>query len=105
MYRRKDVSGIDTSLWRQAEDGFVISQDSTPIVARSMSTKIERLVDRRPSVVDPMVAAAREQGEVWTLSPSAWTVDDVPGPNITDKGTILTIARMTANAYVRIPNT
>jgi lipase ATG15 len=105
LHRRKDVSGIDTSLWRQAEDGFVISQDFAPIVARSMSTKIERLVDRRPSVVDPMVAAAREQGELWTLSPSAWTVDDVPGPNITDKETILAFARMAANAYIEVPGT
>lgn len=79
--------------------------DSAPLVARSMSTKIERLVDRRPSVVDPMVAAAREQGVVWTLSPSAWTVDDVSGPNITDKDTVITFARMAADAYIQVPGT
>lgn len=76
-----------------------------PLVARSRSTKIQRLVDRRPSVVEPMVAASREQGEVWSLSPSAWTIDDVPGPNVTDKETVLTLAQMTANAYTEEPNT
>jgi lipase ATG15 len=52
-----------------------------------------------------MVAASREQGEVWSLSPSAWTIDDVPGPNITDKATVLSLARMTADAYVETPHT
>jgi lipase ATG15 len=56
-------------------------------------------------VVDPMVAAAREQGEVWALSPSAWTIDDIPGPNITDKETVLTFARMAADAYIQVPYT
>jgi len=34
------------------------------------------------------------------LDASAWTVDDVHGPNITDKETVLSLARMAANAYV-----
>lgn len=50
-----------------------------------------------------MVAAARQQGFVSVLSPSAWTVDEVPAPNITDKDTILTLALMAANAYVEKP--
>jgi lipase ATG15 len=76
-----------------------------PLIGRTRSIKIQRLVDRRPSTVDPMVAAARERGEVWALSPSAWTIDDVPGPNVTDKETILSLARMTSDAYVEDPNT
>lgn len=49
--------------------------------------------------MEPMLAAARENGEVWALSPSAWTIDEIPGPNVTDKETVLTFARMAANAY------
>jgi lipase ATG15 len=66
---------------------------------------IQRLKDRRPSVVDPMVAAAREEGGYWALSPSAWTMDSLAGPNITDRDTILTLAQMAANAYVDTPET
>lgn len=34
------------------------------------------------------------------LSEDAWTLDDVAGPDITDKDTILSLAYMSANAYV-----
>lgn len=78
---------------------------TSPLVARSRPTRIERLKDRRPEVVDPMVAAARDNGGYWALSPAAWGVDDVPGPNVTDKDTILTFAQMAANAYVPEPGT
>ena len=93
----------EAATWRITEHGIL--QETPPLVARSWSTKIERLRDRRPSVVDPMIASAREQGEVWTLSPSAWTIDEIPGPNITDKDTVISFARMAADAYIRVPFT
>lgn len=52
-----------------------------------------------------MVAATREHGEVWTLSPSAWTMDDIPGPNVSDKLTVVSMAQMSADAYVEEPHT
>lgn len=67
--------------------------------------KIHRLKDRRPAVIDPMVAAAREEGGAWILSPSAWSTDTVAGPDVTDKATVLTFAQMAANAYVEQPET
>ena len=54
-------------------------------------------------MVDPMVALGRERGYVSVMSPDAWTMDDVPGPNITDKETVLNLAIMAANAYVQTP--
>ncbi|OAA64287.1 autophagy related lipase [Niveomyces insectorum RCEF 264] len=65
---------------------------------------IQRLVDRRPSVVDPMVALARERGYVTVLSPDAWTLDSVSTPNVTDKITIVNMAYMASNAYVETPD-
>lgn len=76
-----------------------------PLLIKSRSTTIQRLADRRPSVVDPMIAAARERGEIYILSPYAWTTDDIAGPNITDKETVLALAQMSADAYVEEPNT
>lgn len=45
------------------------------------------------------------RGEAVSLPPSAWTVDEISGPNITDKETVLSFARMAANAYVQEPFT
>ena len=50
-----------------------------------------------------MVALARERGYVSVLAPDAWTMDDIPGPNVTDKDTVLSFALMAANAYVQKP--
>lgn len=37
------------------------------------------------------------------LAPDAWIMDDVPGPNISDRDTVVSLAYMAANAYVEIP--
>jgi lipase ATG15 len=66
---------------------------------------IHRLKDRRPSVVDPMVAAAREYDQVWASNPDIWTFDNVDGPDVTNVDTIHTFAQMAANAYVDVPDT
>ncbi|KAF6843772.1 hypothetical protein CMUS01_01782 [Colletotrichum musicola] len=102
LHRRKDVhhsNDVDSQVWLAAEDGFE-REKVMPLKARSSPLKIERMVDRRPSVVDPMVNEARKRGYVNVMSPSAWTIDEVPGPNITDKPTVLSLALMAANAYV-----
>ena len=91
-------------MWIESEDGG-LEEDTRPLVVRTSPMKIQRLKDRRPSVVNPMVAAAREEGGVWALSPSAWTMDHLAGPDVTDKETILTFAQMAANAYVDHPDT
>lgn len=80
-------------------------QVNRPLVVRSNPINIHRLKDRRPSAVDPMVAAAREYDQVWSSSPDIWTFDEVRGPNVTDPDTIMTFAQMAANAYVDKPDT
>ncbi|KAF0320589.1 autophagy related lipase [Colletotrichum asianum] len=103
LHRRRDVrshaNDAESQVWLTAEDGFE-RERVLPLKARSSPLKIERLVDRRPSVVDPMVTEARQRGYVNIMSPSSWTTDEVPGPNITDKATVLSMAMMAANAYV-----
>ncbi|PQE30724.1 hypothetical protein CJF32_00005901 [Rutstroemia sp. NJR-2017a WRK4] len=108
LHKQLDIldSSSKSTLWLESEDGKGPLREITrPLVMKKSPVKIERLKDRRPSVVDPMVAAARESGDVWALSPSAWTIDELPGPNITDKETIITLAQMAANAYVDTPDT
>lgn len=102
LHRRRDVVDADAEVWLQDEDGFTAEQ-IMPLKAKSRPARIERLADRRPAVVDPLVAMARERGYTLTSQPSAWTVDDVPGPDITDKETVLNMALVAANAYVSDP--
>lgn len=89
----------EQEVWLAAEDDHA-AERLPPLRARSDATKIQRLVDRRPSVVDPLVAVSRERGYVSVLSPDAWTFDAIPGPNISDRDTVVTLAYMSANAYV-----
>lgn len=103
LHRKQDVVHTDQDIWLAAEDDHPELQ-LPPLQARSDATRIQRLVDRRPSVVDPMVATSRQQGYVSVLSPDAWTLDDIPGPNITDRDTIVSLAYMAANAYVETPD-
>lgn len=103
LHRRRDVHKRDAEIWLAAEDGYDRHQIPA-LKAKSHATPIQRLVDRRPSVVDPMVQLARERGYVTVLSPDAWSVDSVPTPNVTDKATILSMAYMASNAYVETPD-
>ncbi|KAB5558088.1 autophagy protein atg15 [Coniochaeta sp. 2T2.1] len=102
LHRKMDVRNRQAEVWLNAEDNYDL-QVIPPLKAKSNAVRIERLVDRRPSVVDPMVAFARQNGFVSVLSPDAWTMDDVAGPNITDKDTVISLAHMAANAYVETP--
>ncbi len=103
LHKRKDVLNPDAQLYTTTDDGR--EQPIPPLYIKSEPLHMQRLKDRRPEVIDPMIRAAREEGEVWALSPSAWTVDEIPGPNMTDKSTILSLAEMAAAAYVQEPNT
>ncbi|CAG8951786.1 hypothetical protein HYFRA_00005590 [Hymenoscyphus fraxineus] len=100
---RIDIPKTESPVWIESEEGGILVQETRPLVVKSSSMNIHRLKDRRPSVVDPMVAAAREYSDVWAMGPEAWTLDDVYGPDVTDKETILSLAQMAANAYCPIP--
>lgn len=99
LHRRRDVLHDEPRLFLQAEDGYDHFEIPT-LKAKSNAVSIERLKDRRPSVVDPMVAEARQRGFAAVLDGTAWTRDEVPGPDMTDKDTVLNLAYMAANAYV-----
>ncbi len=60
---------------------------------------IQRLVNRRVEDVKPLLDTARNYGASHYLPPSAWTSDEVLGPNVTDKNSIISLALMAANAY------
>ncbi|KAF2156022.1 alpha/beta-hydrolase [Myriangium duriaei CBS 260.36] len=72
---------------------------------RSVSMSIQRMVDRTKLNLDQILDLAESHGKPITLPPNAWTVEDIPGPNFTDKATVVNLARMAANSYVMEPGT
>lgn len=99
LHRKKDVVHDESRVLLAAEEGFdehVISRLS----AKSRASPMQRLADRRPAVVDPMVAESRQRGYVAVLDASAWVLEEVSSPDIEDKNTVLSLAYMCANAYV-----
>lgn len=92
----------------QPHHAFLTSyEDETPqqvppplLTARSNSIQIDRLMDRRYESIEEHLQYASLTGEPRVLDTSHWTRDEVPGPNVTDKDTVINLAIMAANAYV-----
>jgi lipase ATG15 len=62
------------------------------------------MVDRSKSTISGILEAARLTGRALELPTDAWTIDDMRGPNVTDKESVLTFAKMTQDAYVAAPD-
>ncbi|KAL4797092.1 Alpha/Beta hydrolase protein [Aspergillus venezuelensis] len=107
LHRRLDIHS-HTQLRAVSEDGTEETEPldlDVPFVATSEPITIERLTDRRLSTIEGHLAAARDSGSAVALSSSEWSMDTVAGPNITDRQTVLTFAKMTANDYIEVPGT
>lgn len=101
--RRLDISPSHT-VWIES-DGEKEKSEVGTFRARSMKTNIERLSDRSVTNAQSLYHTARLTGTAATLDPSAWTIDEVPAPNITDRETVLNLAKMSWNAYTEEPGT
>ncbi|KAF2090447.1 alpha/beta-hydrolase, partial [Saccharata proteae CBS 121410] len=104
LHRRLDVRP-ETSLWVAGDDWTSPREPALRLRARSSPLNIQRLADRRPETINAMLDRRRETGRADDLPASAWTIDEISGPNITDKETVLSFARMAGNAYVTDPHT
>lgn len=103
LHKRYDFRP-EASVVVSEEDGFGYAiEDSPHFALRSKSMDIERLVDRQPYSIEQHLQHARLTGGSAILDASAWAMDEVKGPNITDKDTVLNLAIMAANAYAEIP--
>ncbi|KAF2457983.1 Alpha/Beta hydrolase protein [Lineolata rhizophorae] len=98
LHRRLDIPD-DARLTVQMEGDSGPSPAPEHLYARSRPLRIQRLVDRRRSTIDEILEQGRMRGKAVELPASAWTTDEIPGPNVTDKETVLSFARMAANAY------
>ena len=103
LHRRLDIKPED-SKWTTAEIGGERVRRE-PLRAKSQQMTIQRLSDRRIPVIDSMMQEARLTGVASTLSTSAWTLDELYGPNVTDKDTVVNLAKMTSDSYILEPGT
>ena len=101
LHKRHDISP-ESSLWSAADEESAPYSGLQPVSARSHSSQIHRLTDRRPSSVEAYLSRARDSGRPVVLGVDDWRMDDVDSPNITDKETVVNLAIMAANAYVPV---
>lgn len=91
----------DVNSFRMTDDfGATYQAPPKSLRARPSSWNIERLADRSDQHLDELLAYSRRHGRAAILPPSAWSIDPALGPNITDKETVLSFARMAQDAYV-----
>ncbi|KAH3671449.1 hypothetical protein WICMUC_004630 [Wickerhamomyces mucosus] len=73
---------------------------------KSQNVELMRLTDRSPDFIESYLEYARIHGsQAISKINLDWDKSIVESPNITDKETIITLALMSSNAYVEIPQT
>ncbi|RPB20698.1 alpha/beta-hydrolase [Terfezia boudieri ATCC MYA-4762] len=63
---------------------------------------MRRLINREKDIMEEYMMMQR-YGWAQSLTADAWTIEETLQPNITDKDTIVNLAKMTADAYVEVP--
>lgn len=88
-------------------DDYGRSYQATPATlhAKVSGWDIQRLADRSHTAIDSILEYSDIHGHAIDLPSDAWTVDPELGPNITDKETVLSLAKMAQNAYVPVLGT
>ncbi|PVI04846.1 alpha/beta-hydrolase [Periconia macrospinosa] len=107
LHRRLDVPPHAT-VWMEEEGEGDSHPERVPapsLRARSEPMQIQRLVDRSRPTIDGILDWGRKTGRAVHLHANDWTIDQLPGPNVSDKETVLSFARMASNAYILEPNT
>jgi len=104
LHRRLDVPKQAAVYMLENEDA-TNRQPVPALRAKSEIMSIERLVHRDRDTIDGILDYGRMRGKAVQLAAEDWTIDEVPGPNVTDKGTVLTFARMASDAYILEPGT
>jgi lipase ATG15 len=104
LHRRIDVPE-QAAVW-MAEDGHAADREPVPrLRVKSEAMSIQRLVDRSKETITGILEWGRTTGRAVQLPEEDWTIDEIPGPNVTDRETVLSFARMASNAYILEPNT
>ncbi|EUC31040.1 hypothetical protein COCVIDRAFT_89334 [Bipolaris victoriae FI3] len=104
LHRRLDVPE-QAAVW-MAADAHSTDREPVPrLRIKSEAMTIQRLADRSKETIDGILEWGRKTGRAVQLAEEDWTMDEIAGPNVTDRETVLSFARMASNAYILEPNT
>jgi lipase ATG15 len=103
LHRRLDVPE-KAAVW-MVEDDSTEREAVPPFTVKAQAVTVQRLKDRSKEAVDGLLDWGRTTGKPVRMVADDWTVDEITGPNVTDKASVITFARMAANAYILEPNT
>jgi lipase ATG15 len=91
-------------------DTLVATEETHQLQARprytalSRSRGIQRLSDRSRSTIETHLLSHR-YGASTSYAVGAWVKEEVRQPNVTDKATVLSLARISADAYIEVEHT
>jgi lipase ATG15 len=103
LHRRIDVPE-QAAVWTVGDE----DSDHEPVTrlrVKSEVMHIQRLVDRSKDTISGILDWGRTTGRAVQLPEEDWTIDEIPGPNVTDRETVLSFARMASDAYILEPDT
>lgn len=100
MLRRLDIH--PETLLATAETGKLAARPSYKL--RSRPREAARLKDRSKETIENYLLSTR-YGLAQSFSADAWTTKEIRQPNITDKATVLQLAKIAADAYIEVQYT
>ncbi|OAL43576.1 autophagy related lipase Atg15 [Pyrenochaeta sp. DS3sAY3a] len=104
LHRRLDIPE-NAAVWMAGVEPGSARIPVPRLRIKSQAMSIQRLADRSRETIDGILDWGRNTGRAVQLAAEDWTIDEIAGPNVTDKETVLSFARMASNAYILEPNT
>ncbi|CAI4056785.1 hypothetical protein SKDZ_03G1290 [Saccharomyces kudriavzevii ZP591] len=90
-------------LWINSADYATTNPFDFGFQLRKMPLTLKRMKRRDPDFMEAYITGETYMAEDETYA--MWINDDVVAPNVTDRDTVVSLALMSSNAYVRIPQT
>ncbi|QLL31091.1 hypothetical protein HG536_0A09080 [Torulaspora globosa] len=108
LYRRQmkiNERTSDEPLWTADRRFLTDNPFSYEFEIRSDLLQMKRMSDRSPDFLEGYLDFAMDSPSLAAKVAIDWIDDEVVVPNVTDKDTIISLALMSSNAYVKIPHT
>ena len=99
LHRRIDVPE-HAAVWTAGDEDAARREPVPRLRVRSETMSIQRLADRSKETITGILEWGRRTGRGVQLPEEDWTIDDIAGPNVTDRETVLSFARMASHSPI-----
>ncbi|KAK9466244.1 Alpha/Beta hydrolase protein [Lipomyces arxii] len=96
-------TGIDYQIHRRLDVPRSMTANANKFTLKRDTHNTVRMADRSAMTVESYLEYARKKGAI--AMELDWVKEQVEGPNVTDVETLTALAKMTADAYVNVPET